>query len=821
MSSWEVFSLRRAWVFAALILTLSVAAFAQDRDPVSDGVSSAVLLAKNSIQIDRDTVIVSGDLVVNNAASGAIYGERELSVDRGVTAPAGAHLVGNGIDIDSTASVGSVYYNLLTNEGTIAGSRVTPLALPVFAVLPALLDRTAGTTNVTVAKGATSHIGEGDYAALVVGAGATAIFDGGGYAFTSITAAPGALLRFVAASTVVVKGRISLDREVTLAPSVGSGLAASAIQVHVHGINGSTGTLNATPPAIDIGRNATVSANVFAPNGSIVFGRDAIASGSFFARDILVGRNGRFTLSSASNRAPTADPQSVFTSGAAPLAITLTGSDPDGQALVFSIDSAPTHGSLSAITPLSPSSARVTYTPSGSGAVADSFAFRVIDPAGASGVAVVSINPTGDDPETPPPTTVVANDASHSVVRDTATLLALTADAPTGVSLTYTIVSGSGPSHGSLGAVTSGDPTTVTYAPDSGYVGGDSFRFQACGVISSVTVCDTATISITVLDKRTEDPALAADVEVTTPGDTGILISLGGSSTESSVLRLQPLAAFLQQAAVAGNVADSNNDAVGDNHNALPGAVPVLMSAGVGQSGGAGSNGTVRMQIEFDISSIGPLMPSLQTASVHLHTHRGTVDSLDTKLLALSADNDGLLSDSDFAGTGELVATMAVPSTSAMPIGSDSTFAVDVLGELRDAIAAGHSILAIQGRVNESLAGPARGLEVYTSADSNVSGFLVPTLQLTTPGATPPRIYTVLTFPANGTLYDGNGAQITSVPYTLPDARVTYAPTTGFLGTNTFDFRVTFGSAFEDATATIHVTFNNCANTAAGCNNGR
>jgi Big-like domain-containing protein len=819
MSSWKTTFPRRAWAFVAVALILSSGALAQDRDPVSDGVASAVLLAKNSIQVDRDTVFVSGDLVVNNAASGAIYGERQLSLDRDGTTPAGARLVASGIDIDTGTKVGSVFYNTLANAGTILGSQNTPLALPVFAVLPALLDRTAGSQNVAVANGATLHIVEGDYAALTVGVGSTAIFDGGGYAFTSISVSRNAVIRFAAPSSVVVKGRVSIDRDTNLGPA--AGVSASAIQIHVHGINGSTGALTATPSSVEIARNCTISANVNAPNGSIVFDRDAIATGSFLARDILIGRNSRFTLGTAYNQAPSADPQRVFTSGTSPLAITLTGSDPDGQALTFAIDSAPAHGSLSAVTPLSPSTASVTYTASGSGDVLDSFSFRVTDPSGATGAAVVSINPTGDDPEPPPATTVVANDSSTSVVRDTATLLALTADAPTGVTRTFTIVSGSGPSHGSLGAVMSGDPTTVTYAPDSGYVGSDAFQFQACGVISSTTVCDIGTVSITVLEKRAEDPSLAADVEVATQEDTGVLISLSGDSTESSVLRLQPLAAFLQQADVAGNVADSNADAAGDNHNALPGSVPLLMSAGVSQSGGAGSNGTVRMQIEFDLSSAGPLSSSLQTATVHLHTHRGTVDSLDTKFFALAADNDGLLTDSDFAGTGELVTTMPVPSLSAMPIGSDSTFSFDVIGELRAAIAAGHSILAIQGRVDESLAGPARGLEVYTSADGNDTSFLVPELQLTTPGVLAPRTFTVLSLPANGSLYDGNGILITAVPYTLPDARVTYAPATGFIGTNTFAFRVSQGLAFADATATIHVTFSNCATTAAGCNNGR
>ncbi|HKR67138.1 MAG TPA: Ig-like domain-containing protein [Thermoanaerobaculia bacterium] len=804
----------------AFMLALAIVATAQGRDPVSDGVAGAVLLATNSIQLDRNTTIVSGDLVVNGAASGPVYGERELSLDQSVTAPASAKLIANGIDLDSGASAGSVYYNNLTNQGTIAGSLHTPLALPVFAVLPALLQRTAGNTDVNVAANATVHVIEGDYRALVVGSHGIAIFDGGGYAFTSISVAPGGVLRFAAPSTVVVLGRIALDRETAIETAAGSGLAASAIQIHVHGANGGTGGLTSTPSAVSFGRNATIAANLYAPNGSIVFAQDAIAIGAFYARDILVGRGGRFTLASAYNTAPTADPQRVSTNGAAPLSITLTGSDPEGQPLAFSIDVAPTNGTLSALTQVPPSSATVTYTPAGAGNVADSFTFRVTDSVGASGVAVVFINPANDDPPPPPPTTVIANDFSAAVVRDTATTLALTADAPSGVTLSFSIVSGSGPFHGSLGAIVPGTPATVTYTPDAAYTGTDSFQFQACGDIASVTVCDTATVSITVLGERVESPSLASNVEVSTPADTSVLLSLGGTSTGLSTFRLQPHAAFLQTADVAGNVADANGDGIGDNHNALPGSVPVFMSAGVGQAGGAGSNGTARMQIEFDISFL-TSSSNLQTATVSLDTHRGTVDSLDTRFFALLGDNDGLLTDSDFADAGEAVAVMPVPSTTAMPIGSDGTFSFDVLGELRNAIDAGHHFFVVQGRVDESLSGSARGLEVFTTASGNVSTNRTPELQLTTPGVTAPRVYTLLTLPVNGTLFDGFGAEVTSVPYTLPDARVTYTPSTGFIGTNTFDFRVSLGTAFADATATVHVTFLNCATSAAGCNNGR
>src|SRR5256885_1429811 len=118
-------------LFATLVC--AQLAFGQ-RPRISLGVGNAVLLATNSIQVDRDAVVVSGDVIVNNATAGPVLGEAALSLDQNAVMPAGYKLAATSIDLDQGATAGGdVYYNTLTNQGTIAGSRFTPLALPVFA----------------------------------------------------------------------------------------------------------------------------------------------------------------------------------------------------------------------------------------------------------------------------------------------------------------------------------------------------------------------------------------------------------------------------------------------------------------------------------------------------------------------------------------------------------------------------------------------------------------------------------------------------------------------------------------------------------------
>jgi hypothetical protein len=818
---------RSLFQFATLVCASSL--FAQQTQ-LSPGVGSAVLLATNSIQLSNGVVIVSGDIIVNNATSGPVLGEKALSLDNGVKTPAGYKLAATSIDIDNSAVVGGdAYFNTLTNQGTINGAQFTPLALPVFATLPTVSIRPSGTSNVTVSNGGQVTLDEGAYGDLVVGNSGTVHLTGGGYSFKSITLKNGASIRYGAPADVVVNGRLDLGNSCVIKGETNSGLTAAAIRIQVNGINGTNGSLTSTPPAVHVGNNGQVFANIYATAGSIVFDQNADATGAFIARDISVAQGGRFTINSSFNQAPTANPQSVSTTGSSPLAITLTGSDPEGGALTFSIASGPHAGTLSTPVSASASSATITYTPT-SANVADSFTFRVTDAGGASGDAIVTINATPEDTPAPPPTTVVATDSSAQTAKDVTATLLLSGTAPAGVSLTFSIVPSTGPFHGSLSAVTQGTEApqrtaTVVYTPDSGYTGSDSFQFQACGVISSVTVCDAASFNITVQGALVDapNPSIAHDVEVSTLANTTVAISLGESSlvTASRRLVLKPTAAMLDPVEIAGNVADSNGDHLGDNANALPGAVPGLMSAGVNQSGGAGSNGTVRMQFEWDMSSIAGSANALQSAQVVLPTNRGTVDSLDTFFYWVAGGGDGNLTNSDFEATAEVIHDAVMPVPPSMQIGSDGTFSFSVLAQVRAAAQNGHTFFAIQGRVNESLAGPARGLQVRTTASGNVSGNQVPMLSLATPGVTAPLMYRITALPPNGVLRDSTNALITTVPYDLTTPQVSYTPNTGFLGLDTFAFTVSNGITTSSAFGNINVFIANCKTDVRGCNNGR
>src|SRR5207244_1626977 len=98
--------------------------------------------------------------------------------------------------------------------------------------------------------------------------------------------------------------------------------------------------------------------------------------------------------------------------------------------------------------------------------------------------------------------------------------------------------------------------------------------------------------------------------------------------------------------------------------------------------------------------------------------------------------------------------------------------------QMRAAMRAGFTHFSIQGRVDESQQGPVRGLQVYTTADGNVTAGRVPQLGLSTPGVVA-RTFRVLTLPAAGSLRDATGAAITAVPYVLPSSFLVYQAPSG------------------------------------------
>jgi len=243
-------------------------------------------------------------------------------------------------------------------------------------------------------------------------------------------------------------------------------------------------------------------------NGSLTFGSDFDTSGkltytpdanftgkdgfSFKLNDGYVNSSpATVTLNMTPNHAPMADLQSVTTAEDTPAVVNLTGSDPDGDTVVYSVVKVPSHGSLSGTAP------NLTYTPNKNFSGPDSFTFKVNDGTTDSALTTLAITVT---PVNDPP---VANN----------------------IEITYSIVTQ--PSNGTL----SGTEPNMTYTPNTNFHGLDGFTFKVSdGKMNSIP----SAVSLVVTP--TDDPPVANSDNVTVPEDSLSHILLTGSDPDGDPL---------------------------------------------------------------------------------------------------------------------------------------------------------------------------------------------------------------------------------------------------------------------------------------------
>jgi len=191
------------------------------------------------------------------------------------------------------------------------------------------------------------------------------------------------------------------------------------------------------------------------------------------------------------NMPPVADDQTVFTDEEKSVDFTLTGSDPDGDALTFTVTSQPLNGGLTGTAP------NLTYTPAANYFGEDSFTFEVNDgkiDSEVNGVVTITINPVNDPPVVDPLTLVVDED-----IPTTGTF---TITDPDNDSFTFETING--PLKGSV-EFSATVPGQFTYEPIANLYGGDSFTV----IVYDGSATGKALITITI--NAVNDPPVAVD----------------------------------------------------------------------------------------------------------------------------------------------------------------------------------------------------------------------------------------------------------------------------------------------------------------------
>ena len=463
------------------------------------------------------------------------------------------------------------------------------------------------------------------------------------------------------------------------------------------------------------------------------------------------------------NVAPTANSQSATTNEDSSVIITLAGSDVEGDALTFAIESNPINGALSG---LNPSTGAVTYTPNANFNGADSFTFKANDGSADSNTATVSItvNPVNDVP--------AANSQSMTTDEDAAKSITLTGSDVDGSALTFSIVSN--PANGALSGL---NPATgaVTYTPNANFAGSDSFTFK---VNDGSADSNTATVGITV--NPVNDAPAANDDSVATNEDASIWIDVlsndndiednkpvidaiavqptkGAAAIESGKIRYAPNANF--------NGADSFTYTVKDSQGAIDNAV---VSVTINPVNDAPTANAQSMTTDEDAAK-----------SITL-----TGSDVDGSALTFSI----VLNPSNGALSGLNPATGAVTYTPNANFNGADSFTFKANDGSADSNTATVSITV--NPVNDV---PAANAQSVSTNEDNAKAITLTASDVDGSALT----FSIVSNPANGALSGLNPAT----------GAVTYTPNANFNGADSFTFKANDGSA-DSNTATVSITVN-------------
>ncbi len=201
------------------------------------------------------------------------------------------------------------------------------------------------------------------------------------------------------------------------------------------------------------------------------------------------------TVSSAAPTPTTATSQSVQEDGTT--SITLTATDPNGQAVTFAITTDPSNGTASL------SGSTLTYTPDTNFYGTDTVAYTASNGTYTSDPVTITIMVGAVDDGDP-----TTNDISATTDEDTPVTLTLDATEIDGDSYSFAIITQ--PSNGTLGTINN---DLVTYTPNENWNGEDTFTFEATDD-RTFNRRNIATATITV--NAVNDAPVANDVTAST-----------------------------------------------------------------------------------------------------------------------------------------------------------------------------------------------------------------------------------------------------------------------------------------------------------------
>jgi len=488
---------------------------------------TAVIRPANTVTYGYDAAGNRVALSVSYPAPGAAAGS--LSVPFGGSANLALAVSGQvtGAAVDAAPTKGSVTISGTTATYTASGSNYGADSFTYHAVGPGG-NSPVRTISVTIANPPAPSAGAVSASIAYNTAKAITLAPSGVYTSLAVAAGPShgsASISGATATYTPTSGYSGADAFTYTATGPGGTSSAATVSVTV---------ANAAAPTVAAVSASTAynTAKAIALSPSGVYSSLAVASGPSHGTASISGTTATYTPTSGyygSDSFTYTATGSGGTSAAATVSITVGNPpaptvaavsastayntakaialSPSGVYNALAVAAGPSHGSASI------SGTTATYTPTSGYYGSDSFTYTATGPGGTSAAATVTVTVAN-----PPAPTVSA--VSATTAYNTAKAIGLS---PSGVYNALAVAAG--PAHGS--ASISG--ATATYTPTSGYYGSDSFTYTATGPGGTSSA---ATVSITV---STPAPPTVSAVSASTAYNTASNIGLSPSGVYNAL----------------------------------------------------------------------------------------------------------------------------------------------------------------------------------------------------------------------------------------------------------------------------------------------
>ena len=486
--------------------------------------------------------------VVVNAAGGGL--ELEVKMDVVVN----GDLAGDDILVDKDSEVGNAFYfssAIVKKNATVGGPFQVPDLLPL--VTPPPFQTGAPSVDVvTVGPATTLTLDPGTYGHLTIAGTGILRLSGGTYDFASIVATAGGggpcgfpcrSILALGPSDVRVEGTFDIGKDALVGTTPAAMVSPWDLRFFVDGTNGDPLDPDSLPPAARVGKDSSLSATIYAPQGTVAIHKAAQGAVWLIGLDVRVDKDTVFRLPPAAS-----DVAVSVSEDGPPVVGAFDAEASDGSTLTYTVVDDPALGTV-----VNNLDGTFTYDPGldfqglDDGEPEDVlFTYIAKDVGGvATNTATVTVTVIGDSDG------VTAVDDMYST--DESTGLAVAApgllgndDDPDGTATVLAIVDGQSALGGGVDISPDG---SFSYDPDDrfdylavGESADDSFQYTAVNSISSSSAAATVTVTgvndspVTnnggafgsgafVITVSGSDPDLSDDLEVT--GASVILGTLG------------------------------------------------------------------------------------------------------------------------------------------------------------------------------------------------------------------------------------------------------------------------------------------------------